>query len=226
MEFLLAFETLPFMVALAVMLGLTLLEGMSLLLGGGLSNTLESLNSKNALHGLEAKQVVEAGQSIEGIQKFLSFFCLGKIPVMVLLILFLTSFGLTGLILQAILLGVTGKMLNMFLGTALTFLVCLPLYRQSVFILAPLLPKDESEAISYESLIGLRATITLGRASRGNPAEAKVIDPFGKALYIMVEPEKDHDEFDSGTEIILFEKKGSIYLGLRPDAESIEFKSS
>ena len=77
------------------------------------------------------------------------------------------------------------------------------------------MPTDESTAVSDLSLIGRAGVITQGIASKGNAAEAKVRDSFGRIHYVRVEPDMANDSFEQGAAVLLVKKQGVCYLGIR-----------
>ena len=73
------------------------------------------------------------------------------------------------------------------------------------------MPRDESEAVSRDSFLGLSAQVTVGRARRGAPAEARVQDSYGRSHYVMVEPNNPEEVFPAGTRVVLLTRHESIY---------------
>jgi hypothetical protein len=69
--------------------------------------------------------------------------------------------------------------------------------------LAKVIPKDETTAVPDVSLVGRVATIVIGTARAGRPAQARVRDEHGTTHYVMVEPEEPDESFASGTSILL-----------------------
>ena len=148
-------------------------------------------------------QGVEA--DLEGSNLFLTFLdwlYLGRIPMLVWLVIFLTVYSLTGFITQIIFFNFTQFYLPLWLIAPACLIACMPLVRLSAAIISRILPKDETTAIYSEALIGRTALIILGEAKQDYPAQAKVKDQFGQIHYILVEPEID-TTFSLGQEVIL-----------------------
>jgi hypothetical protein len=76
------------------------------------------------------------------------------------------------------------------------------------------MPKDETDAVSEQSFIGRVAVITLGNASHGSPAEAKLKDQHGQMHYVMVEPDLPNEAFSQGTAVILVRQKGAHFTAI------------
>lgn len=198
MELLLAPESVLFTAAIVLMLALTVLEGVGLLIGTGVSEWLE--------------HVLPDTPEADGP---LAWLHLGKVPLMMLLILFLTSFGLLGLVMQALVQGATQHYLPGVVVAVPAFLGALPVVRVLGGLIARVMPRDESSAVSEEALVGRGAVITIGVARAGQPAQAKLRDQHGQTHYVMVEPDVDDDEFPAGTEVLLVKKLSAHYRCIR-----------
>ena len=81
------------------------------------------------------------------------------------------------------------------------FMLSLPLLRFGGGVLQKVMPKDETTAVSEDSLIGRVAIITLGQARQGFPAEARVKDQHGYSHYIRLEPDSSDLSFAQGSEV-------------------------
>jgi hypothetical protein len=114
----------------------------------------------------------------------------GRLPLLILFILFLALFACIGFGLQfgaAALLGA----LPWPLATGLAAAGALPVTRGLSAPLARVLPLDETTAVDIDSLVGRRARIVLGTARAGHAARAEVIDAHGQRHFVMVEPAGD-----------------------------------
>jgi hypothetical protein len=58
------------------------------------------------------------------------------------------------------------------------------------------------------------AVITLGKATKGKPAQAKLKDKFGTTHYIMVEPDLEDDTFLQGDPVLIVRQAGAVYTGI------------
>ncbi len=208
MSLFLAEQSLPFTVALIVMVALAVLEGASLLIGGsGLSELLDSA------FDFDADADIDAG--IHGHGGLLGWLHLGRVPLLMLLILFLTAFGIAGLLIQMLARGVVGGFLPAWLASVGAFLAAVPAVRIGGFVLEKILPRDESSAISLDALIGRAGVIVIGTARIGVAAQARVRDEHGRSHYVMVEPDQEDSTFEAGTEILLIKRLGAKYQAIR-----------
>lgn len=145
------------------------------------------------------------------LSQLLSWLCVGKVPVLILLAAFLLGFGLTGLTIQEAAQGVLGLYFWPVLVAIPAFLVALPTTRYLGLSIAKVMPKEETDAVSRNAFIGAVATIIRGEAEQGKPAEAKLRDVNGTTHYILVEPDQTGLKFEQGNEVLLVKKSGSIF---------------
>lgn len=192
---------LPFTIALAVVGLLGVLEVLSLMLGG-------------VLGIFDGDMDVDTDASLEADgpwAEFLSWLHVGQIPTMILLITFLLTFGIGGLILQILLKSAADTMLPFPLSMLPAFFIALPATRLVGSVLKKVLPHDETEAVSRDSFLGCSGEITVGTARPGYPAEARVRDAFGRSHYVMVEPDNDEQSFPAGSKVVLLKRHEAIY---------------
>jgi hypothetical protein len=210
-EFILAPDNLPFTIALCIMLGIALLEGITTLLGFGLSGLLGHF-----LPDLHVHTDVEANDigSDSSLGKLFGWLNVGRVPIMILFVIFLTLFGLSGYAVQAITREIFGTMLSAILAAIIAFFISLPMVRTLGKTLGQLMPTDETEVISETTFIGRVATITLGTATKGRPARAKFKDNYGTTHLIMVEPEDENEQFTEGNVVLLTERLGGKFLAV------------
>lgn len=183
-----------FTAAIGLVLGLAVIESLGLLLGlGGLSGWAE--------HWLPDSH----GPDADGLFGWLHF---GKVPLTILLIVFLTAFSLTGLAAQILARQVLGQFLPLPLVAAGAVCLALPAVRVLGGALGRILPKDETFAVSLDELVGRIATVVAGTARSGRPAQARVRDGLGRTHYVMVEPDAEGAEFPAGAEVLLVRRVG------------------
>ncbi len=219
--FLTAAPNMPFVVAIAVMLLIVVLEVVSVGLGAGFSDVIDSF-----IPEFDADIDVDAGIDIPDtspatIASVLSWFRVGEVPILMLFIVFLTIFGLSGLILQSIVQGVTGKLLAPFITVVPVCFISLPAVRVLGGLMGKYMPKDETYIVSEKTLLGRIATIIAGTAKTGNPTQAKVRDEYGKAHYILVEPDKLDEVFGTGEKVILVSQSGAIFKAIENHSSAL-----
>ena len=220
----------PFAVALVVMLGIALLEGITSLLGFAASSFLDAVIPEVDLDidaDVDLDIDADADLDIHGVAgpgtltQTLSWLRVGQVPVLVLLIVFLAAFGLIGLFLQSLMIGVLGRVLPGLIMSVPAFLGALPIVRLVGGVIAKILPKEETSAVSRLTFVGRVAHIVLGTARSGEPTQARVRDEHGRVHYVMVEPDIDGEEFSAGDPVLLVRAEGARFRIIRPSSESL-----
>jgi hypothetical protein len=222
-----ASQNLPFTVALALMVGIGLLEGVATLMGLGLSGVIDNL-----LPDVDVDLDVDAGVDVDadvnvdahaahvdgatgGLSRVLAWLHFGRVPALVLFVLFLLFFGISGLMLQYVLHAVSGFLLPGAIATVPAFFLTIPLIRTFGGAIARLVPKDETTAVSRNSFVGRVAIVGAGPAKVGLPAQAKLKDEHGQTHYVLVEPDEEGEEFPAGTEVILIRQMGARFAAIK-----------
>jgi len=197
-EFWLADENIVFAAALVLMVALGLLQ----LIGfGGFDSDID----------MDADVDVDGAGVAGGLLSFLGW---GRLPFMILLVLFLMIFGLTGFAGQQFVQSLTGGLLSPVLAVTGALLVALPVTGLLSKPLARILPGDETTAVSIDDLTGRRAIIDIGTAKPGYPARAKVKDRHGHGHALMVEPDNEDGIFITGEEVLLVRREGDIFKAI------------
>lgn len=218
--FLTADQNVPFTVALVVMFGIALLEGITMFFGVALSNVVDALLPEPPEVDIAVDVSLDAGidgvevQSPNALSRLLGWLRIGQVPVLMLIVIFLTGFGLIGLGLQALTHNTMGFLWPPAVAAGAVLVMSLPVVRVFVGLLARVLPKDETDAVSVDSLVGRIATITIGEATVGRPAEARVRDMHGTTHYLMVEPDSRDASFSTGDQVLLLQRDGSVFKAI------------
>ncbi|MEI2743803.1 MAG: OB-fold-containig protein [Candidatus Competibacter sp.] len=209
MELFFAPESWLFTVAVLLLLAIAILEGLALLIGLSLSGLLDHL-------------LPDAAHGIEGVSdSWLGWLHIGKVPILVLLVILLTAFAVIGYTINSVIHGGFGFYPPAPVSAVAAFLGALPVVRMSGAAIARLIPRDETTAVSFDSLVGRMAVVVSGTARAGYPAEARVKNLHGQTLYVRVEPEGSDLAFGAGESVLLIRQiAGSRFLAIsnpRPD---------
>ncbi|CTQ56213.1 Inner membrane protein YqiJ [Roseibium album] len=239
-DFIFADQNTPFAVALGLMIAIALAEGVGTLMGLGLSSMIDSLLPEVDLPDVDVPDfdapdfdadisggsmpadldvvganadATIAGQGVFG--RILGWLCFGRVPALIILVIFLTGFGVAGYVLQSIVHSLSGWMLPGVVASAGAFFGALPFTRVTALGLSKVMPKDESDAVSRATFVGKPALIVQGNAQKGLPAQARLKDPTGQSHYVQVEPDVDDEVLEQGTEIIIVRQLGAKYTAIR-----------
>jgi hypothetical protein len=187
LEIIAAPANLPFSVALLVMLMIGAVEAVGL--------------GASAVH-LDLHADADGGD-------LLGWLGIGRVPLLMLLVVFLALFGLIGLAIQQF-----AGPLSLWIAVPAAAAGALPLTGFGGRGLARVMPGDETTAVSLDSLVGRRGTITIGTARRGSPAQARVADIHGQPHYVMVEPYDDDHSIGQGETVRLDRREGNIFIAV------------
>lgn len=218
--FLIAPENIPFAISISLMVFIALMEGVALLVGFSFSEALAALLPDVDMHGH-----FDLGGHDSFFTDALGWLKIGKVPMLMLLVIFLTSFGAIGYTIQYGLVSTAGALMSPLIVSVASFFPSLLAVRVLGGALEKALPKDETYAISIDDLVGRVATISIGTAKIGKPARGKVTDQFGHWHNIMVEPDGDY-EFPQGAEALLVsrDKNGVVFKGVPNMYENLKDK--
>ncbi len=204
-----------FTIALVLMLMIAVLEGVSTLIGMGLSELLETILPDFDMD----LPTADAPQST--LTKLLGWINFGKVPVLIIFVCFLTAFGVVGYSLQYLIYSMGSILIPQLFIVPIAVIVSLPFVRLFTNGLQKIMPKDESSALSEESFVGATAVITLGKATTGSPAEAKVIDKYGQTHYFMVQPDVENETFEQGEQVLLLRPSSNGFYAIRNSKNSL-----
>ena len=194
-------HNLPFAAAMFLMLLLTIVQmiGLGDVLGGDADIDLDA--------DMDGDGAIQA-DTVDGLFTLLG---LGRVPLTIWLALYLLMFAGIGLGVQALAENLTGAPLHVWLGALIAGGAALPVTGALARPLGAILPKDHTTAVSTDSLVGRRATITEGVARKASPARAKVRDIHGQTHHVMVEPHEHTSELHAGDDVLLVRREDNLF---------------
>jgi hypothetical protein len=177
-----------FSLAVALLIGVAVAEAVALLIGA------------SPLHWLGGDMPDAPGNIPDGPLGWLHF---GRLPLLVILVLFLATFALAGFAVQFTARGITSVFLPLPAAAAIAGVGAVFGVRVLGGALARIMPKDETTAVSDASLVGRVGSVVIGTARAGKPAQARVRDQHGTQHYVMVEPEEPDQALEAGANVLL-----------------------
>lgn len=224
LDFLFASDNAPFMFACAVLVLLLVLQLISLVLGFGVETPLDmaipDLDLDPGINvDLPTEIHVDGGnlEAVSGPLRALTWLGLGRVPVVLLIGLYLTFFAAVGFTLQGVVYSFTGQryLLPFWIAWVPALAATVPLARYASIGIARIMPREETTAVSTRTFIGRVAIIITGTARSGSPAEAKLHDEHGQVHYLLVEPDVQSEEFTQGTDVLIVSQNGATFRGIR-----------
>lgn len=164
--------------------------------------------------GLGGDFDADADLDMDGGAGLLSWLGVGRLPLLMLIVLFLGVFGIVGLVGQQLMFDLTGDLLTPWIAVPAAAAAALPLTGLGARGLSRIMPRDHTTAVPLEVLIGRSATIQIGRATAGSPARARAEDHYGQAHFIMVEPDNDGQAFVEGERVLIVRREGDIFRAI------------
>ena len=186
----------PYLAALTFVLLTGIAELIALLCGHSLSSAMDTPDLPEGLTG-----------------EALDWLNIGRIPLLIVLCMLAGFFGISGILLQGLIIHLLQAPAPNILLAPLCLLLTCPLVHRTGRLIAPWLPRDETTALTEEAFIGCMATITGYHAVAGSPCEGRFTDRFGQVHYLLLEPEAGK-EFRRGDKVIIVCRlSGSRWLG-------------
>lgn len=229
----------PFAVALTIMVLLGFIEGIGMVIGLGVSDVLDSLlpdfdvdadldidadldadlDASVPDHGVEIAHVDQIGP----FTRMLSWLRIGRVPILILVVIFLLAFGLGGLFLQSTVSAILGTPLPTLIAVVPALFFGFGSMNLFGGLAEKVLPRDESSAVSHDSFVGRIATITIGTARTSSSAEARLRDQYQQAHYVMIEPDVEGEELHQGDEVLIVRREGTIFRAIaNPNAALVD----
>lgn len=203
-------ECLIFSLAIVLLCMIAILEGVLMMIGGSIAKIFSLFESE--IH-LDFDM-----PGVSSLSKLLGWLHVGRVPALVLLVFFLATFGLIGLMGQALAYNWLGIFLPTFIAVTLSFFLACMVVRIIGKGLSQLIPTDESAAIRLEDLVGKVATIVTGIVRKGLPAQAVVKDRFNQLHYVYVEPNDEQVFYGTGHKVLLINFEGARFHAIEvPD---------
>jgi hypothetical protein len=197
---------------LIVMLAIGVIELLSLVIGFSPSASIEAALPGVDVPDLEAPEL--SGAEVGPLSQVLSWFSVGRLPFLALLVIFLTGFGLGGYVVQWAAGASIGGALAPWLAAVPALVGASYATRHLGRWLGDIFPRDQSEAASRSELVGSYATVIRGEARQGQPAEAKTTDLRGRTHYILLEPGEPGMSYSAGDRVFLVGRDKNIYRAI------------
>lgn len=209
-DLLFAPQNFAFGVALSLMVFLFVLEMIGLLFGG-VNDWVDGLLPDSLIEHPEIGiDTVDAGIFI----RFLSWLYVGRVPLLMVIVVFLAVFGLLGFFVQSLVFGIMGFYLPSLIAYILVWFLSLPAVKACNALLYKALPKDETTAIHLDDLVGRVGVVTLGVATHDKSAQIKIKDTHGQTHYVMAYADDVDGTLPQGQSVLLISKEGAHFRAI------------
>jgi len=206
LAFFLSDINLAYTIAISIVFIFTVIEILGLLIGLSLLDIFDNISPFN----LDGSATVQVG----GLTTALDWLCLSKLPLFIWLILSFTLFSISGFVLNFTAISTFQWQPSFLMTGPISVFITLFFLHFIGAKLAKLLPQRDASVTSTAEFNGKLARITIGTATKGNPAEAVLIDDVNQKHYLMVEPAYEHEIFTQGSEVVVVEKLTTSWLAI------------
>jgi hypothetical protein len=198
MDFLLAPETRPFLVAALILIALIGVELIGLLVG------------LSASHWIDHSIASDVDGHVAGGLDWLNA---GRVPLLILIMLLLGGFAATGFIAAAVAHALWVP-LPALATSAIAVVATLPVVRAASRTIARVLPHDETYAVEPADFVGRTAEVTVGPLDSGIPGRVKLLDAHGNWHFPRARAAKGQAPMAVGTTVLLVDRNGSTFLAI------------
>jgi membrane protein implicated in regulation of membrane protease activity len=202
MQLFLAPECLPFAIAAVMLAALTGIEVICLLLGFSLGEAIDKALPDD--HG--------------GVLGLLSWLNVGGVPILILIMLFLGIFAMTGFVIQSVAHAFWAP-LPATLAALPAFVLALPAVRASSRTVARIVPRDESYAVDVSEFIGRSAEVVVGPLDQGLPGRVRVKDQHGNWHSLRARAARSEDPIAIGATVLLVDQVSNVYIAIRAPSD-------
>lgn len=197
MELLFSPECAPFAIAAAILVGLTAIEMLAMVMGFSMTEFL----GKPEVHGHD------------GILAYLSWLNLGGVPLLILMMLTLGLFAMTGFALQAVANAFWAPLPSL-IAVIPAALATIPMVRASSRTVARIVPHDETYAVDLDALLGRTAEVSIGPLDQGLPGRVRVKDQHGNWHVLRARAAKGEGPLAIGASVLLVDHKANVFIAI------------
>jgi len=205
MHLFLAPECAPFATAAMILIGLTAIEILSMLLGFSLSELIGKPH-------FEGHDGVLAG--------LLSWINVGGVPLLILIMLALGIFAVTGFAIQTVADVIWGP-LPAIAAAVPALAVAIPLVRGSTRTIARIVPRDETYAVEADDFVGRTGTVSIGPLDQGLPGRVSVKDAHGNWHQLRASAAKGESPLPIGAQVLLVDRKADIFIAVSAPSDLV-----
>jgi len=202
MQLFLAPECLPFAIAAVMLAALTGIEMLCLLVGFSLGEVVDKALPDD--HG--------------GMFGLFSWLNVGGVPILILIMLFLGFFAMTGFVIQSVAQAFWWP-LPAVAAALPAFVLSLPAVRASSRTVARIVPRDETYAVDLTEFIGRSAEVAVGPLDQGLPGRVRVKDRHGNWHTLRARAAKSEEPIAIGATVLLVDQVSNVYIAIRAPSD-------
>ena len=205
LEHLLAPEVKPFAIAAAMIVIVGAVEVISMTIGASLSEVLG--------HAIDFDH-----EGDSNLLDAISWINVGGVPLMIFLLLLLSTFSIAGFLIQDVARLVAGP-LPASIASVGAVVVCIPLTRVCSRFIARIIPKDESYVIGLGDLVGRVGEVVIGPLDQGPPGRVSVADAHGNRHFVSAVAAPSSKSLPQGTIVLLVDRDDTHFVAVEASDE-------
>jgi Protein of unknown function (DUF1449) len=206
-EVLLAPEVRPFAVAAAIMVALGGIEVLSTLVGLSIGE----------IFGKDFELDANSHDALGGLYLWINA---GRLPLLILIILALGLFSITGFLLHGIV-HAAGLPLPAWIAAIVATAASLPLIRSTSRGIARIIPRDESYAVNDADFVGHVGEVAIGPLDQGLPGRVRLKDVFGNWHTVPARASPDSNALPVGASVLLVDRDARCFIAISAPAELV-----
>jgi hypothetical protein len=206
-DILLAPDVRPFAVAAGIMVALGGIELLATLVGFSIGE----------LFGKEVTVEADSGNGLGGLFLWINA---GRLPLLVLIILALGVFAITGFFLQGLAHG-AGLSIPVPIAAIAAAGFSLPVIRLTSRGIARIIPRDETYAVDQADFIGHVAEVSVGPLDQGLPGRVRLKDVFGNWHSLVARAGPDSTPLPVGASVLLVDRDAKSFIAISAPADLI-----
>jgi hypothetical protein len=195
--------TAPFWIALLTVAGLGIVELVSVLVGVSASGLLDDSFSYHAPGDTEAGL----------LGSWMSWLNAGGVPLLVLAVILLSVFAVTGFFIQGVASTVLLGPLPLPLAMTGAVAAAIPATRSLSLAVAKVIPRDETNALEQADFLGLTGIVTIGPLDQGKPGTVRVKDRHDNIHFLRAQAASGHT-IDTGAQVLIVDGADGLFQAI------------
>jgi membrane protein implicated in regulation of membrane protease activity len=206
-DILLAPDVRPFAISAAIMVTLGGIELLTMIVGFSISELI----------GKDCALETESHSAIGGLFLWINA---GRLPLLILMILALGVFAISGFLLQAIAHSV-GTAVPVTLAAIAAIAVSLPAIRVTSRSIARIIPRDETYVVDEADFVGHVGEVSIGPLDQGLPGKVRLKDVFGNWHSVAARASPESTPLPVGASVLLVDRDARSFIAISAPADLI-----
>jgi Protein of unknown function (DUF1449) len=206
-DILLAPDVRPFAISAAIMLTLGGIELLTMIVGFSISELI----------GKDFALETESHSAIGGLFLWINA---GRLPLLILMILALGVFAISGFLLQAVAHSI-GTAVPVTLAALAALAISLPVIRVTSRGIARIIPRDETYVVDEADFVGHVGEVSIGPLDQGLPGKVRLKDIFGNWHSVAARASPDSTPLAVGASVLLVDRDAKSFIAISAPADLI-----